>query len=109
VPNSASSWQEPYPVRAYVLSDNLARPIAKLNFQNDSVLDRISAISNLSFLTLVETRQSRLFLGINADGFVGLHFGAFSHHRDEQYLELARMPYLKKLAADSQSEQPRPE
>ncbi len=57
---------------------------------------RVSKLRNLSLLTLAEVGQTRLFLGVNDDGLVGLHFNRFSRADDTRYLEAARMTYLKK-------------
>jgi hypothetical protein len=46
--------------------------------------------------------QTRLFLGVNDDGLVGLHFNLFSRAGDERYLEVARMPYLAQIEPDSE-------
>lgn len=108
-PIHAYRWRVLLPAKAMIYPDKLSRPSVDLHFQNDSALAQISTIHSLSLLTLAETRLSRLFLGVNAEGLVGLHFGASSRRGDEQYLELVRMPYLKKTTSDSQVEQPRPE
>lgn len=70
-----------------------------MGLRDDSVLARLGEIRNLSLLTLSATRRTRIFLGVNADGLVGLHFVAFADDGDEQYLSLARLPYLKKKTA----------
>lgn len=64
--------------------------------RDDSLLVRLSKVRNLSLLTLSETPRTRLFIGVNADGLVGLHFVAFSRAGDERYLSVARLPYLRK-------------
>ena len=58
---------------------------------------RVSRMRKLSLLTLAQSGQSRLFLGVNEEGLVGVHFSAFSLRNDGDYLELVRLPYLKKL------------
>jgi len=50
------------------------KAINELEFQDNSTLGRLKRVREVSFLTLVETRQSRIFLGVNSDGLVGLHF-----------------------------------
>ena len=74
-------------VEAMAYSDDWPRPIADLDFQDDSALARVSKLRNLSLLTLAEIGQTRLFLGVNDDGLVGLHFNAFPRHGDQRYLE----------------------
>lgn len=76
-----------------------------LEFEEGSALMRIARLKSLSLLTLGEFGQSRLFIGVNDDGFVGLHFNGVVRRADERYLELARMPYVRsrdseELAAD---------
>jgi hypothetical protein len=70
-------------------------------FQDNSALGRVSKLRNLSLLTLAESRRTRLFLGVNDDGLVGLHFVALPKYGDERYLSLIRMPYLKKDGQDT--------
>ena len=65
------------------------RPVFK--FRDDSTLDRIGRLRNLSFLTLARTQRTRLFLGVNEDGLVGLHFSTLSRYGDDGVLELARL------------------
>ena len=88
-------------VEAMAYSDDWPRPIADLDFQDDSALARVSKLRNLSLLTLAEIGQTRLFLGVNDDGLVGLHFNAFPRDSGERYLEVVRMPYLKENEPDS--------
>ncbi len=107
----ASRWQLANPVEPLAYSNDWPRPIANISnidFQDGSTLARMSKLRSLSLLTLAETRQTRLFLGVNEDGLVGLHFSAFARHSDERYLEMARMPYLKDQEADSEVERPGP-
>ena len=94
-----------YPVEAMAYLDDWPRPIANLEFRDDSVLARVSKLRNLSLLTLAEVGRTRLFLGVNDDGLVGLHFNLFSRAGDTRYLEVVRMPYLKKDEPDSKVEQ----
>lgn len=92
----APRWQLYHPLEATSYSERLLQPIADVEFHDNSALGRVSKLRNLSLLTLAEGRQSRLFLGVNDDGLVGLHFIALSSNADERYLSIARMPYLKK-------------
>ena len=92
----ASRWQLYQPLDAIAYSDDWKQPIADINFRDGSALARVSKLRNLSLLTLAEVGQTRLFLGVNDDGLVGLHFDLFSRADDTRYLEAARMPYLKK-------------
>ena len=101
----ASRWQLYHPVEAVAYSNDWQRPIVDLNFHDDSALARVRKLRNLSLLTLAEVGQTRLFLGVNDDGLVGLHFNLFSRAGDERYLEVVRMPYLKKTGPDSEVRQ----
>ena len=50
--------------------------IDDLDFQDNSPLGRISRIRELSLLTLAETRNSRVFFGVDSNGILGLHINA---------------------------------
>lgn len=101
----ASRWQLFHPVEAVAYSDDWPRPIADFDFQDPSALARASKLRSLSLLTLAQIGQARLFLGVNHDGLVGLHFSAFPRNGDERHLEMVRMPYLKENVADNDDEQ----
>ena len=92
----AARWQLYHPVEAMADTDDWPKPIADIDFQDNSALGRFGKLRNLSLLTLAETGQTRLFLGVNDDGLVGLHFVAFPRQGDVRFLSMARMPYLKK-------------
>ncbi len=98
-------WHLRYRGAATVYPGDWTDPITELEFQDSSMYGRVSQLHNLSLLTLAEFGQKRLFLGVNADGLVGIHFNAFSRSDDRRYLEVARMPYLKELDTDSDVEQ----
>ncbi len=100
-PTDPSGWRLTYPIEAMTYSDDWRQPIANVDFQDASAFARISKLRNLSLLTLAEFGEGRLFLGVNSHGLVGLHFNAFPRNYDGRYLELARMPYLKKEDSDS--------
>ncbi len=102
-------WKLRYPVAATAFPNDWTDSMAELEFQDSSMYGRVSQLHNLSFLTLAEFGQRRLFLGVNAEGFVGIHFNAFSQKDDRRYLEVVRMPYLKELDTDSEVGQPVPE
>ena len=101
----ASRWRLYHPVYVMAYSGEWPRPIAEFNFQDDSALARVSKLRNLSLLTLAEIGQTRLFLGVNNDGLVGLHFKLFSRAGDARYLEVVRMPYLQKTGPDGEIRQ----
>jgi hypothetical protein len=89
-----------HPGEAITYLDDWPRPLAKFDFQDDSALARVSKLRNLSLLTVAEFGRTRLFLGVNADGLVGLHFKRFSRAGDARYLEVVRMPYLRENEPD---------
>jgi hypothetical protein len=96
-----SRWHSFDSVEAMAYSGDWPRAIADFDFQDDSALARVSKLRNLSLLTLVEIGQTRLFLGVNDEGLLGLHFNAFPRDGDGRYLEVVRMPYLKENEPDS--------
>jgi hypothetical protein len=89
------------PVEAATYLDDWPRPIADIDFQDGSAMARVKKLRNLSLVTVAEIGRTRLFLGVNNDGLVGLHFNVFSRAGDERYLEVVRMPYLKDIEPDS--------
>ena len=76
-----------------------ARPsfstLDKLEFQDSSAIGRARKVRSLSLLTLAEFKKTRLYLGVNKRGLLGLHFNAAIRSGD-RCLEVARMPYLQK-------------
>ena len=92
------SWQIAYPDIVQNRSDHWRQPLADFEFREGSALMRMSRLRSLSLLTLAKFGKSRLFLGVNDDGFVGLHFNALSRAADERYLEVLRMPYVDETA-----------
>lgn len=87
------------PVAAMAYAGNESSPMANLDFQNSATIARVSRLRELSLLTLAEVKGTRLFLGVNRKGLVGLHFRAQSGVSAERSLELARMPYLAKATS----------
>jgi hypothetical protein len=99
-------WQSRYPLKVAPHSNGWQEPITELDFQDSSVYGRVSELRNLSFLTLAEIGNERLFVGFNENGLLGIHFNAFSNRNDRRYLEIVRLPYLNKPDADSVADQP---
>jgi hypothetical protein len=93
-----SRWRPVDPTEATAYSDDWLRPIADFDFQDAGVLSRVSKLRGLSLLTLAEFGQTRMFLGVNEEGLLGLHFDAFPHNGGDRYLEVVRMPYLRKTS-----------
>jgi len=52
-------------------------------------------VRQLSLITLAESNDARLFLGINREGILGLHFGALSPASRARTVELMRLPHLR--------------
>ena len=100
-PVYAPRWQLVQPGTAAQQTETWLRPLDDVDFQDGSMLGRLSRLRNLSFLTLAEIGGSRLFLGVNEDGLAGLHFNAFSRSAGERFVEVVRMPYLKDDAPES--------
>lgn len=96
-PKYASPWQLLPLTESTAKAENWSAPIADLHFQDASTMARVSRMRKLSLLTLAQSGQTRLFLGVNEDGVVGVHFSAFPVRGDDDYLELGRMPYLAKI------------
>ncbi len=65
-------------------------PMAPLQFQRSDPFGRMIRIRSVSLLTLSENRNSRLFFGVNSDGFLGFHLRGSS----DRHIEVARMPWL---------------
>lgn len=90
----AARWPQLHTIDTTVSPDSWPGQLNGFEFRDSSTLSRVSKLRNLSLLTLAETGQSRLFIGVNDDGLLGLHFRAFTHRGDERYMEVVRMPYL---------------
>ncbi len=93
-----SRWRLVHPTEATAYSDGWLRPIADFDFQDAGLLSRASKLRGLALLTLAEFGQTRLFLGVNEEGLVGLHIDVFPQYVGDRYLEIVRMPYLKKTS-----------
>jgi hypothetical protein len=95
---------QPYLDRPSPYPAPLMRPNMDLEFQDSSALGHFSKFRTLSFVTLAESGPTKLFLGVNDDGLVGLHFAFFSKRGADRTLELARMPYLKRKNPEREAE-----
>ncbi len=98
-------WQLVYPVETMTHSAEWQQRYDNFDFQDNSALGRISRFRDLSFLTLAESRRSRLFLGVNNRGLIGLHFVGLADRRGKKEIAVFRMPYLRKKEPDSDLEQ----
>lgn len=100
----APRWQLTHPIETMAYADDWSGPMNDFDFQDSGILGRASKLRGLSFMTLAELGRTRLFLGVNKEGLVGLHFRAFANRSNGRYLELARMPYLKGDRPDTEAE-----
>lgn len=100
----APRWQLTDPVETLAYANDWSRPMSDFDFQDSGILGRASKLRGLSFLTFAEIGQTRLFLGVNKEGLVGLHFRAFPQHDDGRYLEIIRMPYLENSEPDTEAD-----
>ena len=98
-------WRLVHPVATMTHSAELQQRYDNFDFQDNSALGRISGLHDLSFLTLAESRRSRLFLGVNNRGLVGLHFVGRADRRSKKEIAVFRMPYLRKKESDTNLEQ----
>ncbi len=63
-----------------------------LDFEdNSSLLGRLKRVRSLSLLTISSHRKSRLFLGVNEDGLLGLHLTASQAVSNDRTVELASL------------------
>jgi hypothetical protein len=97
-----SRWRTFHPADSTEYSDGWLRPNADFDFQYEGALSRMSKLRGLSLFTLAEFGQARVFLGVTTEGLVGLHFDLFPRYGAEQYLEVVRMPYLKKTDREAE-------
>ena len=91
-----SRWRLSDPIEVPTHTYDWSQPRVNVPFQDSGVLARVSKLRNLSLLTFAEIGRARLFLGVDNNGIVGLHFRAFHRVGDERYLEVARLSYLNK-------------
>ncbi len=95
----ASRWQITDPVAPVYDTAEWTQQLVQINFRDSSALSRVGRLRSLSLLTLAEFGRTQVFLGVNDDGLVGLHFKAFDRRDRERHLEVLRMSYLKDHAA----------
>lgn len=79
--------------------------VESFDFDDKSALERLTKLRSLSLVTFAETNNTRLFLGINDDGLVGLHFNAFPRHGKDRHLSLWSLPYVDKNKVDVDSKE----
>ena len=86
--------------RSMTYTDNYLRPFPNVDFEDGSLLERVSHLRRVSLLTVAEFGDTQFFFGLNSDGLLGLHFNIDRKKRKER-LELLRMPYLVDDEKDS--------
>lgn len=99
--DGAARWRDAYQLDTTRYSKDWTQPFVNVPFQDSGTLARVSKLRSLSLLTFAEIGRSRLFLGVNDEGLVGLHFRAFRRRDKERHLEVARMPYLEKIQLEA--------
>lgn len=66
--------------------------LAPLRFQRSDTLGRMIEVRGLALVTISENRHSRLFFGVNSDGYLGLHLRCSG----DRHIELSRAPWLQR-------------
>ena len=89
----SSRWQPLEYVQPTSYTDDMLRPLPGVEFVDGGLLERLSSLRRVSFLTFAEFGQAQLFFGVNDKGLLGFHFNAFRGGKERQ-LEMLRMPYL---------------
>ncbi|MGB5353482.1 MAG: hypothetical protein WBN32_07735 [Woeseia sp.] len=97
-----SRWNPLHSVHAETYSGPWPQAVENSNLQDALAFSRERKVRSVSLLTFAELGQARLFVGVNNKGVVGVHFDAFSRHRGAGFLEMLRMPYLKKYGGDAE-------
>ena len=92
---SQPAWRLSYAVSEIDYSTLPSNPLFEIEFQDSSTLKQLSKLRNLSLMTLSEKWNSQVFIGVNEEGLVGLHFTWLPRQNSEHILELARLPHLK--------------
>ena len=92
---SDSEWRLPYASSEIVYAGLSSNPQFEIEFKDNSTLKQLSKLRNLSLMTLSEKWNSQVFIGVNEEGLVGLHFTWLPRRNTDHILELARLPHLK--------------
>ena len=91
----APRWRLSHPVETMDYANDWSQPTVNVDFRDSGALARFSKLRSFSLLTFAEFGRTRLFLGVDDNGIVGLHLRPFHRVGDERYLEVVRMPYLE--------------
>lgn len=101
----AQRWQLLQPPVTAAIGENGPTSMSDIRFQDASAMARVTRMRKLSLLTLARTDQARLFLGVNEKGVLGVHFSAIALQGNDDYMELARMPYLNSTKVDASEDE----
>ncbi|MGI9223580.1 MAG: hypothetical protein ACR2QX_03815 [Woeseiaceae bacterium] len=101
-----SRWQLSHTLDTTTYLGELPEPTTSLDLDVDdgNTILRVTKIRSLSLLTLSGDERSKWFLGINEDGFVGLHFRGFSRNGAKRHLDLASLISAKDDAEDDETD-----
>ncbi|MDH3336305.1 MAG: hypothetical protein OER22_01660 [Gammaproteobacteria bacterium] len=88
-------WQITDTARPVNDAGGRTQQLVQIDFQDSSTLSRVGRLKSLSLLTVAEFGRTQVFIGVDDDGLVGLHFKAFDRRTRERHLEVLRMSYLK--------------
>lgn len=94
-PGYGARWQVAYPVVHTDDTGEWMRPVRKLNFKDSGTLSRFGHLRSLSLLTVAEIGRTQVFIGVDADGLVGVHFISFNRRNYKRHVELLRLSYLQ--------------
>jgi hypothetical protein len=90
------------PLASY--NDEFLRPFPEVDFVDSAFFSQVSELRRVSFITFAEVGEAQLFLGVNSEGFLGLHFNAFREPDSSPEIEMLRMPYLATEADEDAAE-----
>jgi len=97
----ASRWQLTPSTATLPYAGEGRRPMVDVEFQESSGFARITSQRSLTFLNFTNSGKTRLFLGVNEDGVVGLHYRAVSRHDDSEPSDPARVSDIRESATDA--------
>ena len=73
-------------------ADAVAAPDIALEFEENGFIRQVIREKSLPFFTISNQRRSRLFLGINEDGYFGLHLIGKPEPSDRAKIDVALRP-----------------
>lgn len=101
-----SRWQLSHTLDSATYPGELSEPTTTLNLSVDegSSILRVTKIRSLSLLTLAGDERAKWFLGVNEDGFVGIHFRGFSRSAAKRHLDVASLFSAKEDAESDEAD-----